>query len=178
MLGPTLETPRLILRPPAAADFPPYAELMADEDSARYLGGVQLRSVAWRSFATIAGAWALYGFSMFSIIEKETGRWVGRVGPWQPEGWPGPEVGWAILPGAQRRGYAKEAAACAIDWAFHELGWLEVLHCIDPANLPSIATAVSLGSGVRSRGVVAPAPLSAVWDIYGQTRESWRGRPR
>jgi RimJ/RimL family protein N-acetyltransferase len=115
---------------------------------------------------------------MFSIVEKETGRWIGRVGPWQPEGWPGTEVGWGIVPSAQRRGYAKEAAACAMDWAFDTLGWSEVLHCIDPANEPSITTAISLGSRLRSRAVKAPAPLDAVWDIYGQTRDSWRARPR
>jgi RimJ/RimL family protein N-acetyltransferase len=178
MLGPTLETPRLILRPPTAADFPAYAEFMADADSARYLGGTQLRSVAWRGFASIVGAWSLNGFSMFSFIEKDSGRWVGRGGPWRPEGWPGTEVGWGIVPSAQRRGYAKEAAACAMDWAFDTLGWDVVVHCIDPANQGSIATAMSLGSRLRSSGVKAPAPFDAVWDIYGQTREAWRARPR
>lgn len=178
MLGPTLETPRLILRPPTAADFPAYADFMADEQSARFLGGAQLRTVAWRAFAALVGAWTLNGFSMFSLVEKETGRWIGRAGPWQPEGWPGPEVGWGIVPSAQRSGYAKEAAARAMEWAFDTLGWTEVLHCIDPANEPSIATALSLGSRLRSRGVKAPAPIDAVWNIYGQTRESWRARPR
>jgi RimJ/RimL family protein N-acetyltransferase len=178
MLGPTLETARLILRPPTAADFPAYAEFMADEEAARHLGGAQLRTVAWRGFATIVGAWSLNGFSMFSIIEKETGRWVGRGGPWQPEGWPGTEVGWGIIPSAQRRGYAKEAATCAIDWAFDTLGWREVLHCIGPDNQGSIALALSLGSGLRATGVQAPAPIVATWDLYGQTREAWRARPR
>lgn len=178
MLGPTLETPRLILRPPTAADFPAYAELMADEQCARFLGGTQLRTTAWRAFASIVGAWTLNGFSMFSIIEKESGRWLGRGGPWQPEGWPGTEVGWAIVTDAQRRGYAKEATTRAIDWAFDTLAWTEVVHCIDPANEPSIALALSLGSRVRSRGIKAPAPLEATWDLYGQTRESWRARRR
>ena len=122
MLGPTLETARLFLRPPSAADFPAFAEFMADANSTRYLGGLQTRTAAWRSFAVLIGAWTLNGFSMFSFIEKETGRWVGRGGPWQPEGWPGTEVGWGIIPSAQRRGYAKEAATRAIDWAFDELG--------------------------------------------------------
>jgi RimJ/RimL family protein N-acetyltransferase len=178
MLGPTLETARLILRPPSASDFPAYAEFMADEESARFLGGPQLRSMAWRGLATIVGAWTLNGFSMFSIVEKETGRWVGRGGPWQPEGWPGHEVGWGIVRSAQRRGYAKEAAACAMDWAFDALDWTELMHCIDPTNQASIKTALSLGSGLLSQGVKAPPPLDAVWDLYGQTREQWRARPR
>jgi RimJ/RimL family protein N-acetyltransferase len=176
VLGPTLETARLILRPPQREDLAGYAEFMADEASAKYLGGSVPRAVAWRQLATLAGAWSLNGFSMFSFIEKASGRWVGRGGPWLPDGWPGTEVGWGIIPSAQRLGYAKEASTAAIDWAFDTLGWTEVIHCIDPANAPSIATALSLGSTLQRRGVAAPAPLVARWDIYGQTRDEWRAR--
>lgn len=176
MLGLTLETPRLLLRPPQREDLDAFAEFMADERSAKFLGGVIPRSVAWRQLATIIGAWSLNGFSMFSIIEKRSGRWVGRGGPWVPEGWPGTEVGWGIVPSAQRNGYAKEAATAAIDWAFDALGWTEVIHCIDPANTASIATALSLGSTLQRTDVEAPAPLIARWDLYGQTREAWRAR--
>ena len=53
----------------------------------------------------------------FSIVEKATGTWIGRAGPWCPLDWPGTEVGWGIVASAQRRGYAVAAAAAAIDWA-------------------------------------------------------------
>ena len=89
------------------------------------------------------------GFSMFSILERSTGRWVGRGGPFMSEGWPGTEVGWGVAADAQRKGYAKEAATAAIDWAFSSLGWSEVIHCISPDNAASIATARSLGSVLR-----------------------------
>ena len=45
-----LETERLLLRPPAREDFDAWADFMADEDAARFLGGAQPRSVAWRGF--------------------------------------------------------------------------------------------------------------------------------
>lgn len=175
-LGPTLETARLVLRPPTADDLAPYTAFMADPESARYLGGVQTPATAWRGLATIAGAWTIAGFSMFSFIEKSTGRWVGRGGPWMPCGWPGTEVGWGIITEARRKGYAKEAATAAIDWAFDVLGWTEVIHCIEPANEASIGVARSLGSGLVRGGVKAPAPFEVVWDLYGQTREAWRTR--
>src|SRR5215510_14752255 len=108
MLGPTLETPRLILRPPTREDFDAFAEFIADERTAHFLGGVQPRAAAWRQWAAITGAWSLNGFSMFSYIEKANGRWVGRGGPWQPDSWPGTEVGWGVALHAQRRGYARE----------------------------------------------------------------------
>ncbi|MGO4333335.1 GNAT family N-acetyltransferase [Labrys sp. KB_33_2] len=44
------------------------------------------------------------------------GQWVGRVGPWQPEGWPGTEIGWALYRSHWGKGYATEAAARCVTW--------------------------------------------------------------
>ena len=79
-LGPTLETARLILRPPAVEDFPRWVEFMADEETARFIGGVQPPPQVWRTLCAVAGMWALTGEGMFSILEKSTGLWVGRIG--------------------------------------------------------------------------------------------------
>lgn len=175
-LGPTLETPRLILRPPRAEDLDGFAELLGDAEAAHFIGGVQARSSAWRSMATMAGSWALKGFAMFSVIERATGLWVGRIGPWSPEGWPGTEVGWGLSRSAWGKGYATEAAARTIDWAFDHLGWSEVIHVIAPENVNSAAVAQRLGSTNRGPGAL-PAPYDTVAvDIWGQTREQWRAR--
>jgi RimJ/RimL family protein N-acetyltransferase len=175
MVGPTLETDRLLLRPPCAEDFDAWAGLMADADASRFLGGPQSRPVAWRGMCVVTGAWVVRGFSMFSYIEKATGRWIGRGGPWQPEGWPGLEVGWALVRSAWGKGYATEAATACIDWAFDALGWDNVIHPINPANEPSIRVALRLGSR-RLGSARLPAPFDSEVDIYGQDRAAWRGR--
>ena len=175
-LGPTLETERLILRPPAAEDLDGFAAFGADREATRFLGGPGPRAAAWRVLAAFAGSFALHGFGMFSVVEKATGRWIGRVGPWRPEGWPGPEVGWGLLSDAQGRGYAFEAAAASIDWAVDGLGWDEVIHTIDPANAPSIALARRLGSIDRGPGRL-PAPFEGrTVDVWGQSAADWRAR--
>ena len=79
-----IETDRLILRPPKREDFEPWAAMMADEQVARYIGGMQPRSNVWRAMMCMAGAWELEGFAMFSVIEKASDRWIGRLGPWMP----------------------------------------------------------------------------------------------
>ena len=174
--SPTLETDRLVLRPPALEDLDRWAEMMAEEKSARFIGGVQPRPVVWRAMMSMAGAWALTGVSMFSVVEKATGRWVGRVGPWQPLGWPGTEVGWALHPDAWGKGYAVESAAATMDYAFDVLGWTDVIHCIDPANVPSKKVAERLGSAYRGPGRM-PAPYENVpIEIWGQTRSEWTAR--
>ena len=174
---PTLETERLILRAPEPADFEPWAAFCADEEAARYLGGAQERAGAWRIMSTMAGAWMTRGFSMFSVVEKSTGRWVGRLGPWQPEGWPGTEVGWGLAREAWGKGYAVEASAATIDWAFDTLGWTEVIHCIDAENVNSQAVAKRLGSRVL-RQATLPPPLELPVEVWGQSRDEWLARGR
>lgn len=171
-----IETERLLLRPTRAEDFEPWAAFMADAEAARFIGGPQPRAVAWRGFLTMAGAWRIQGFGMFSLIERASGDWVGRVGPWHPEGWPGPEVGWGVVRDRWGRGYATEASTAAIGWAFDVLGWGEVIHCIDPANRASERVARRLGSRPRGPGRL-PEPFDgSEVVVWGQTREEWRSR--
>jgi RimJ/RimL family protein N-acetyltransferase len=171
-----IETERLILRPPAREDFDAWAAFLADAEATRFIGGAQSRALAWRVFLTMAGAWAIQGFGMFSVIEKSSGRWVGRLGPWMPEGWPGTEVGWGIAREAWGKGYATEGARAAIDWAFANLGWSEVVHCIDPHNANSQNVAIRLGSR-KLRQAQMPAPFSdTVCEVWGQSREAWFAR--
>jgi RimJ/RimL family protein N-acetyltransferase len=170
-----LETERLLLRPPTAADFDAFATFCSDPLTMQHLGGVQVPSVAWRSLAALTGSWQLLGYSMFSVIEKSSGRWVGRVGPWQPHGWPGTEVGWGIASEFWGRGYAPEAARASMDWAFDALGWQEVIHTIVPANVNSVAVARKLGAELL-RQARLPAPADIEVDVWGQSRQAWMAR--
>lgn len=174
--GPTLETERLILRPTAQADLDGWAAMMGDEETSRFIGGLQGRAQSWRGMASMAGSWALLGFGMFTMLEKSTGAFVGRAGPWMPEQWPGTEVGWGLKREAWGKGYAVEAATAAIDWAFDTLGWSEVIHCIDPGNVNSQKVAERLGSA-RLRETYLPPPFQELKiDVWGQSREAWRAR--
>jgi RimJ/RimL family protein N-acetyltransferase len=172
---PTLETQRLLLRPPLSEDFDAWAEFCGDEEAHRFLGGALDRASAWRIISMMTGAWTVRGFSYFSVIEKASGRWVGRVGPWQPEGWPGTEVAYGLARQAWGKGYAHESASAAMDWAFKQLCWTEVVHCIDPANEPSQRVAARLGARIL-RKARSPAPLNWQVDVWGQTRDEWLAR--
>jgi RimJ/RimL family protein N-acetyltransferase len=173
---PFIETERLILRRPRREDFDGYAELFADEQAARHIGGVMPRAEAWRKFLQQPGAWAVQGFGMFSLIEKSSGQWLGQLGPWQPEGWPGHEIGWMLRRPVWGKGYASEGALAAIDWAFVNLDWDDIIHCIAPDNFASQALARRLGSTNKGAGKL-PAPFEdRPIDIWGQTRTEWVAR--
>ncbi len=172
--GPVLETERLILRLPRVEDFERYADLNTDVEAMRYIGGHLPRAAAWRKFLQMPGAWMLQGYAMFSVIEKSSGQWIGQLGPWQPEGWPGTEIGWAFHRDAWGKGYATEAGIAAMDFAFDQLGWNDVIHSIDPANVASQALAQRLGAKNRGPGKL-PEPFQDVRiDIWGQTRADWK----
>jgi RimJ/RimL family protein N-acetyltransferase len=126
----------------------------------------------------MTGSWALLGFGMFSVIEKATGLWVGRLGPWMPEGWPGSEVGWGLHPDAWGKGYGVEGSIAAIDWCFDVLGWSEVIHTIDPENRPSQKLAERLGSRVLYQTKLPPPFDHLTVDAWGQSRDEWRSRRR
>ena len=171
-----IETPRLILRPPRLEDLDAMAEMMTDEPAARFIGGVMPRPMSWRALMTMIGSWHAHGFGMFSVIERSSGRWIGRLGPWMPDGWPGPEIGWAIVRDCWGRGYAGEGASAATNWAFEHLGWTNIIHSIAPENEPSQRVAQKLGSRNLGPGrLPAPFEHDAV-DLWGQTREEWYRR--
>jgi RimJ/RimL family protein N-acetyltransferase len=171
-----IETERLILRQPQIGDFEAWAAFMADEEAARYIGGVQPPALAWRGMAQMAGSWSLVGFGMFSVIERASGEWIGRVGPWAPHQWPGTEVGWGIVRAHWGQGYALEAAIASMDFAVDMLGWTDIIHTIHVDNKASQALAARLGSTNRGPGQMPPPYEASPIEVWGQTAAQWRAQ--
>ncbi|WP_247522031.1 GNAT family N-acetyltransferase [Bradyrhizobium sp. 190] len=89
----------------------------------------------------------------FAVEEKSSRRYIGRVGPWCPPGWPGFEVGWGIDSAYSGKGYAGEAARASIDWVFASFEIDEIIHCIEGSNEPSKGVARRLGAPPEADGV-------------------------
>lgn len=145
---PHLTTDRLLLRSFAPGDFEPYAEMMANPDVTRYLGeGHPLSRVeAWRQLAMFAGHWVLRGFGLWAVEERATGRFLGRIGCLEPEGFPAFEIAYTLAPAAWGKGYAREGAAAALRFARETLGRTAITSIIRPTNAASIRVAQSLGA--------------------------------
>jgi RimJ/RimL family protein N-acetyltransferase len=143
----------LELRPFVAADLEAYARICADAEVMRFVGeGAPLsRDQAWRQLAMFAGQWSFDGYGMWAVIERESATLVGRVGAWNPDGWPGLELGWLLGREYWGLGYATEAAHAARDFLFDEVGVSDVISLVDPANVRSIAVAERLGATERER---------------------------
>jgi len=170
-----IETERLILRKTdPERDFEALAKTLANESTVRYLGTKPMsRAEAWRSMAMMIGHWEIRGYGFFSVQLKETGEWIGRVGPWFPEGWPDREVGWTISPDHQRQGYATEAARASIHYAFTTLGWPQLIHVIMEGNEASMAVARKLGSRLIREQQGIPGVTENRVFIFGQSNPAF-----
>jgi RimJ/RimL family protein N-acetyltransferase len=168
---PTLATERLSLRAVREEDVEPLYQLMQDPDVVRYIGDRRIpsRQDCWRSIAGWIGHWALRGYGLWAVEERDSGDFIGRVGFINPAEWPGPEVGYALGRRWWGRGYATEAARAAMDWGFEQIGFEELISLIDPDNAASIRVAERLGETLRGD--------TELWGhrvlVYAIARASW-----
>jgi ribosomal-protein-alanine N-acetyltransferase len=142
-----VETERLLLRQWRIDDLDAFAAMMADASVSRHLadGRPLSRLEAWRGLMTFAGAWRLQGFAHWALELRATGEFVGRAGPWQPDGWPALEIGWAVAPRHQGRGYATEAGRAAQRVVWEAMRPRRLVSLVRPGNEASVAVARKLG---------------------------------
>jgi RimJ/RimL family protein N-acetyltransferase len=145
---PRVTTDRLLLRGFEPRDVDAYAAMVADPDVMRYVGDGQPldRIGAWRQMAVFIGHWELRGFGLWAVEDRATGALVGRIGCWEPEGWPGFEIGYALARPFWGRGYATEGAHAALRYAREVLGRDRIISLIRTENAPSIRVAERLGA--------------------------------
>lgn len=150
---PVIDTPRLRLRGPRLEDLDVFAAFMAT-DRARFVGGPLSRALAWRGFCHVTGHWVYRGYSNFIIADRTTDAALGMCGPWYPEGWPEPEIGWALWDAsAEGKGIAFEAATAARRFAYDTLGWTTAISLIADDNDRSAALATRMGAVLEGRFV-------------------------
>ncbi|MDX1319446.1 MAG: GNAT family N-acetyltransferase [Oceanospirillum sp.] len=145
---PVLDTERLRLRDFRQSDFADYLAMVSDPDVVRYVGqGEPLApEPAWQSMAYLMGHWWLKGFGLWAVEEKASGRVIGRVGLYQPEGWPGMELGWMIAKEHWRKGFAFEAAQAALAYQRAHFSRESLISLIHSENKPSVRLAQKLGA--------------------------------
>ncbi len=174
---PVLETSRLRLRRPELRDFEPYAVLCADPEVMRYIGDglPQSRRRAWQGFTGMLGHWALRGYGQFAVESKATGAFLGRVGLYEPDPWPGAELAWALAREHWGHGFAPEAAAAVRDWAFSTLDFPRLVSVIMPANRPSIRVAEKIGERFDREDKIDGVPVR-IYSVDPSTRSQSRTR--
>lgn len=177
----SLATPRTVLRPWVDADLAWFCDLSADPEVMQYIGGGLPRSTsdATESFVRLRADWNRNGFGLLAIECLDGGHVVGFAGlgrpSFLPEIMPSVEIGWRLSPSAWGRGFATEAAAAVLDWAFTSLDLPQVVAVIHVENERSRRLAEKLGFTPERRTIV---PEHEVWaDVYRLDQTAWSGGP-
>lgn len=89
-----------------------------------------------------------YGYGMWVVCDRNTGRLIGRAGIEQRDTGDGgvqAELGYVIAQDCQNQGYAQEVCTAVLEYAAQQLE-MEEMHCmIHQANAPSLRVAEKLG---------------------------------
>lgn len=159
--GPKLRTARLTLRLPDARDLDAYTDFFADAQASHFYGGPLRRDQAFAMLCRDIGHWAMRGFGKFAVTLD--GATVGGCGIVHPDGWPGHELTWWVLPEARGQGIAREASLAVLAWA-RDLGRAEIETHFRDENIAARRLTESLGGRLLRRETF---PDGIARDIYG-----------
>ena len=145
-----LETERLTLRKMTMDDEDHLLGILSDAVAMRYYPQVYDREGTRAWIQRQLDRYAKTGIGLWIVELKETGEFIGQVGPMYADvdGQEEIEIAWLLLRKHWGKGYATEAAAACREYAFGKLGRDRVIAFIRPENTPSRRVAERLGMTV------------------------------
>ncbi|WP_427893771.1 GNAT family N-acetyltransferase [Kribbella sp. GL6] len=168
-------TERLVLRPFRESDLEPWAVLNADPEVTRYLGAALTREESERVAAAVNAAYERNGYGFLAVERRADGVFVGAAGLSREEFYPDDlEIGWRLAREYWGHGYATEAAASWLDYAFREAGLPRVIAVTDTPNVRSIAVMRRLGMRFDHEAVLTADGVPFDATIYSLKAEEWR----
>ena len=170
-----LETHRLILREYTMEDFDELYAILSDPETMRHYPAPYDEKGVARWLTWSLNNYKTCGFGLWAIQLKENGQFIGDCGITMQsiDGESLPEIGYHIHKDQWRKGYAKEAATAVRDWFFTHTDYAAVYSYMKYTNLPSYATAASLG---MRRVKEYPDPKDGICYVYRITRKEWKKR--
>ena len=142
-----LETERLIVRELDLKDMDDLFELYSYDGMTDYMEGLYPYEEEYEYIREgIEHMYRFFGYGMWLVFEKESGKLVGRAGVEHREALEGePELGYAIGTPFWKKGYGTEVCQAILDYTKEELGFEEVCSLVEPENKISIHLLEKLG---------------------------------
>ncbi|WP_455615822.1 GNAT family N-acetyltransferase [Eisenbergiella sp.] len=171
-----LQTKRLIVREMTEEDLDALYRIYAQPGIEEVMDGLSEDREEERAYirAYIERAYPFYGFGLWMIAEKESGRCVGRAGFFMREGLEEPELGFIIAREAQRKGYCFEVCSALLEYGFRELGFERVQALVAEGNSASLAVCRRLGGRMEKR--IAGKKRKYIRFIYDQGCDGGAGK--
>jgi ribosomal-protein-alanine N-acetyltransferase len=146
---PTIETPRLILRDWRDEDVEAWVKLNADARVTEFFPKAYTRELSEAGAAAIRAQLSRDGFGWWALEMRGGPPFIGSIAlqavPFQAPFTPANEIGWRLAAEHWGRGYATEGARAALEFAFNELKWPEVVAFTTASNVRSQRVMERLG---------------------------------
>lgn len=172
-----VETDRLILREYTLEDFNELYVILSDSVTMQHYPTPYDEKGTMRWLTWSLDNYQKYGFGLWAIELKETGKFIGDCGiTMQPiDGEMLPEIGYHIHKDYWRQGYAKEAATAVRDWCFQNTDFDVVYSYMTKSNVASYSTAASVGmKRIKEYADAAGEPHL----VYAIARSNWQAMNR
>lgn len=116
------ETDRCIIRETAECDVDAFYEIYSDPSITEYMEPLFEDREAELKYVKDyrEKVYDFYGFGMWTVLDKETGRVIGRAGVSMREGFDDPELGFMIAKEYQNQGLATEVCQAVLSFANRE----------------------------------------------------------
>lgn len=148
-----LKTLRTVVREICVGDLEELYRIYDDDEVRRYVPPLMEYNLEKRyTESYIHDVYGLYGFGLWVVTERESGRLIGRAGISlrDVDGGERMELGYLIAREYRRKGYAYEVCSAIRDYAFGRLGADTLYIVTEPDNEASVRTAKKLGFGSPS----------------------------
>ena len=147
---PVIHSERLTFRDWRQSDFESFAAIYTDPEQSRFIGGAHFHAMKHGGRWPCSRATGCYAATAIGYSKtKPRSAFVGWSGLWFPEGFPGQEVGWTLVPAFRGRGLAQEAGKRVRRYAYDTLGWPSAISVINVGNDASARVAEKLGAVVE-----------------------------
>ena len=167
-----LETDRLVLRPMSDSDYKSLQEVLSDPETMQYYAAPYDEAGVQKWIDWCKASQAKRGFSLWSVILKETGQMIGDCGVSMQiiDDEMRPEIGYHLNKKYHHQGIGKEMTQAVRDYFFTHFNENEVYSYMDKDNLPSYKTAEANGMTYLHNYITKDGEECRVYRI---TRSEW-----
>ncbi len=142
-----LETEHLLVRETTVEDVEAFYRIYSEPSITRYTENLFEDPAMGRAYTENYRdkIYSLYGFGMWTVVEKASDLVIGRAGISMRDGYEEPELGFIIGVPWQRKGYAYEVCSAILKYAKEELDFEKVISFVMEENKASLALCRKLG---------------------------------
>ena len=162
-----LSTHRLIIEKVTLSDGPFVLELMNTPTWIQYIGDRSIRNLEDANTYiqnNYLKTYEQYGYGLYKMVLKTSLTPIGMCGFVKRDYLDAPDIGFAVLPAYEGKGYTSEAALKIMDYGLHTLNLELILGITSPENIRSQSLLEKLG--LKRQGTIASADIGKTLYFY------------